>query len=107
MKIAREKLADVPGLVRCETCDGDTMAALAVDLTHTVYQHEQQYGPYCAIQDYIDCPPEVVYQYMANVHSLSEWTYSVRNLRETDTPGLYEGIDSIDERTKIFCKVVA
>ena len=44
---------------------------------------------------------------MANVHSLSEWTYSVRDFRETDTPGLYEGIDSIDAQTKIFCKVVA
>jgi hypothetical protein len=107
MKIAQEKLADVPGLVRCETCDGETMAAMAIDMTHTVYRHEQQYGQYCAIQGYINCPPDIVFRYMANVHSLSEWTYSIRNFRDTDTPSLYEGVDLIDERTKIFCKVVA
>jgi hypothetical protein len=107
MKIAQEKLADVPGLVRCETCDSEAMAALAVDMTHTVYQHEQQYGAFCPIQSYIDCPPDVVFRYMANVHSLSEWTYSVRNFCETETPGLYKGVDSVDEQTSIFCTVVA
>jgi hypothetical protein len=107
MKIAQEKLIDIPGLVRCENCDGDTMAALAVEMTHTVYQHDQQYGAYCAIQDYIECPPEVVYRYMANVHSLSEWTYSVRDFHETATLGLYEGIDAVGSQTKIFCRVIA
>src|SRR5262249_6456227 len=106
MKIAEEQLADVPGLVRCENCDDETMAAMAVDMTHAVYQHEQQYGQYCAIQDHIECPPDKVYRYMANVHSLSEWTYSVRNFRETGTLGLYEGVDLVDKQTKIFCKVV-
>jgi hypothetical protein len=107
MKIVQEKLADVPGLIRCESHDGDEMAAIAMEMTHTVYPHEQQYGPYCAIQEYIDCPPEVVYRYMANVHSLSEWTYSVRDFEPTEAPGLYEGLDSLDTNTKIFCKVVA
>jgi hypothetical protein len=107
MKIAQEKLSDIPGLVRCENCDGDTMAALSVEMTHTVYYHDQQYGTYCAIQDYIECPPEAVYRYMANVHSLSEWTYSVRDFHETETPGLYEGIDAVGSQTKIFCRVIA
>jgi hypothetical protein len=107
MKIAEEHLAELHGLVRCETCDADTMAAMAADMTHSVYQHEQQFGTYCAIQDYIDCPPHDVYRYMANVHSLSEWTYSVRDFRETGTRNLYQGIDFVDERTRIFCKVVA
>ena len=107
MKIAQEKLIDIPNVVRCENCDADTMAALAVEMTHTVYQHDQQYGTYCAIQDYIECPPEAVYRYMANVHSLSEWTYSVRDFHETATPGLYEGIDAVGSQTKIFCRVIA
>lgn len=107
MKIDQEKLADVPGLIRCEVHDGDAMAAHTIELTHTVYPHQQVYGQYCSIQEHIDCPPDVVFAYMANVHSLSEWTYSVRDFEPTDTPGLWRGLDSLDEGTRIFCKVVA
>jgi hypothetical protein len=83
------------------------MAARTIELTHTVYPHDEIYGPYCSIQDYIDCPPELIYEYMSNVHSLSEWTYSVRGFRETSTPGLYCGLDSLDSDTKIYCRVDA
>jgi hypothetical protein len=107
MKIDQEKLADIAGLVRCETHDGDTMAAQAVEMTHSVYKHEQQYGQYCSIQEHIDCPPDLVYEYMSNVHCLSEWTYSVRDFKPTEKAGLYEGIDSLDANTKIFCEVFA
>jgi len=107
MKIDQGKLADISGLIRCETHDGDEMSAQAVEMTHTVYPHEQIYGDYCSIQAYIDCPPEKVFAYMADVHSLSEWTYSVRDFQHTETPELWEGVDSLDANTKIFCKVAA
>jgi hypothetical protein len=107
MKIDPEKLAEIPALIRCEVYDGDAMAAHTIELTHTVYPHQQQYGQYCSIQEYIDCPPDLLFQYMASVHSLSEWTYSVRDFQPTATPELYEGKDSLDSDTKIFCKVIA
>ncbi len=107
MKIDESKLADTPGLIRCESHDGDAMAAHTLELTHSVYKHDQIYGDFCPIQAHIDCPPEKVFAYLANVHSLSEWTYSVRDFEPTETPGLYEGKDSLDADTKIFCKVVA
>ena len=107
MKIDQSKIAHIPGLIRCETHSGDDMSAVAMEMTHTVYPHDQQYGQYCSIQEYIDCPPDEVFQYMANVHCLSEWTYSVRDFRTTEQPGLWEGVDSLDANTKIFCKVEA
>ncbi len=98
-------LADVPGLVRVEDYDRDAIGERIVDLTHAVYPHDQQYGEYCTIQGWIDCPPEKVFAYMADPYSLCEWTYSVRELRPAGKPGLYVGVDS--GRTPIYCKTVA
>jgi len=98
-------LSDISGLVRCEDLDREQLAERITELTHTVYPHEQVYGPYCTIHAHIDCPPEKVFAYMANPLSLIEWTYSVRELVPTSTPGLYVGVDA--GRTPIYCKTVA
>ena len=105
MPIDPQALADIPGLVRCEDVNRDELAALTLDMTHAVYPHDDIYGEYCSIQGFIDCPPQLVYEYMANIHSLEEWTYSVRDLRRISADGLYEGRDAIG--SKFFCRVQA
>jgi hypothetical protein len=98
-------LRGVEGLVRCEEFDREALGERITEMTHTVYPHEQVYGPYCTIHAHIDCPPEKVFAYMANPFSLVEWTYSVRELTPTSTPDLYLGVDS--GRTPIYCRTVS
>lgn len=98
-------LAEVPGLVRCEQYDREALGERITELTHTVYPHEQVYGEYCTIHAHIECPPRTLFEYMANPLSLLEWTYSVRKLKPTSTPGLLVGVDAAD--TPLYCRTVA
>ena len=98
-------LSGIEGLVRCEEFDREALGERITEMTHTVYPHEQVYGQYCTIHAHIDCPPDKVFEYMANPFSLLEWTYSVRELRRTAKSDLYVGVDS--GNTPIFCKTVS
>jgi len=96
-------LAGIPGLVRCEQFDREAIAELLTEMTHGAYPHQQVYGDYCTVHAHIDCPPERVFSYLANPYSLLEWTYSVRSLQPTPTPGLLVGVDAQD--TPLYCRV--
>jgi len=98
-------LQGIEGLVRCEEFDREALGERITEMTHTVYPHEQVYGPYCTIHAHIECPPEKVFAYMANPFCLIEWTYSVRELVATSRPDLYVGVDS--GKTPIYCKTVS
>lgn len=98
-------LADIPDLVRCEQFDREALGERITEMTHTVYRHEQVYGPFITIHEHIDCPPADVFSYMANPYSLLEWTYSVRELRRTETAGLLVGVDS--GATPIYCRTIS
>lgn len=98
-------LESIPELVRCEDFDREALGERITEMTHTVYRHEQVYGPYITIHEHVECPPEDVFRYMANPYSLLEWTYSVRELRPAGPAGLLVGVDS--GRTPIYCRTVA
>jgi len=105
MKIADSRhLTGIAGLVRCEEFSREQLGELVTEMTHTVYPHDQVYGQFCTVQAHIDCPPDDVFAYMANPLSLIEWTYSVRALRETETPDLLVGVDA--GGTRIYCRTV-
>lgn len=96
---------DIKGLRRVETTNKNEMGGIMADITHAVYSHDDVYGDYCPIQSYINCPPEKVFEYMSNPHSLLEWTYSMRKFEKTETEGLYLGKDRIGDNTDIYFKV--
>ena len=98
-------LAGISDLVRCEEFDREALGERVTELTHTVYPHEEIYGPFVTIHAHVDCPPDDVFSYMANPYSLLEWTYSVRELAPSGTPNVLVGVDS--GRTPIYCKTVA
>jgi hypothetical protein len=100
-----EGLSGIQGLVRCERYDREALGELITELTHTVYPHNQVYGPYCTIHAHIDCPPDAVFEYMANPLSLVEWTYSVRELRPTGVADLYVGVDAV--QTPLYCRTIS
>jgi len=95
----------IEGVHRIETTNKQTMGGLMADITHAVYPHDQIYGEYCPIQAYIDCPPEKVFEYMANPLCLLEWTYSMRKFDRLTEDGLFVGKDRIGDNTDIYFKV--
>ncbi len=107
MSADEKQMAAIEGLTRVESTAKEEMVGILAELTHAVYPHEDLYGEFCSIQSYIDCPPEKVFQYMADTRSLEEWTFSVRDFQPADEKDLYVGVDKIGERTKIYCKAVS
>jgi hypothetical protein len=107
MTTVLDALDRLPGVHRVENCPKDRLTSLAMDMTHAVYPHDQVYGEYCSIQDYVDCPPEAAYEYLADVYTLAEWTYSIRDLVPTDDQAVFMATDQIGGTTKIYVKVDA
>ncbi|HMF19461.1 MAG TPA: hypothetical protein VKE98_19795 [Gemmataceae bacterium] len=102
-------LADIdrlPGVHRIENCSKEQMTSLAMEMTHAVYPHDEVYGQYCPIQDYINCPPEKAFEYLADVYTLEEWTYSTRDFKPVSDDGLFVGLDRLGSTTKIYVRVV-
>lgn len=99
-------IAGVEGLVRCETTPREEAFALAHSLTKESFTYDEIYGRFCTVHEYIDAPPEDVYEFLTDYRSLNEYTYSTRDFRPTGTDGLYVGRDTlIDEETEIFMRI--
>jgi hypothetical protein len=97
----------LPGVHRIENCSKEQMTSLAMEMTHAVYPHDEVYGQYCPIQDYVNCPPEKAFEYLADVYTLAEWTYSTREFKPAGDDGLFVGLDRLGSTTKIYVRVVA
>ncbi len=102
-----DEIDRIPNVRRFETFPKDELQAHVMELTHAAYPHDEIYGGYCSLEEHIDCPPELVYRYLADVRCLAEWTYSLRNFAPVDDDGLFVSYDKIGGKTKIFTKVVA
>lgn len=80
------------------------MQGLCMEMTHAVYPHDQIYGKYCTLEEYVDCPPEEAFKYLSNTYNLAEWTYSMRNFGEMDETGLVMSLDRIGGETEIYTR---
>ncbi|WP_330178579.1 SRPBCC family protein [Nocardia sp. NBC_01503] len=107
MKIDEQKLSAIPGLVRGEEVGVDEVLARCAAVTQADYTYADFYREFCTVQGFIECPPRDVFDYLADIHSLSEWTYSTRDFEPTELPDVYQGVDTLGVDTKIFAKVVA
>jgi hypothetical protein len=100
------ELTRIPGLQRIEQFSREAMAAHCMEETRAVYPHDMVYGRFCTIEEYINCPPDLTFEYLADPYSLHEWTWSTRNFKPTETPGLLVGSDELADNTRLFCKTV-
>jgi hypothetical protein len=107
MSITDIPVTDIPGLTRIETTPAEQMMPVVAKLTQEHYSHEQVYGRFCNVQSYIAAPPDEVFDYMANLESLADWTYSLRDFRPAAKPGQLVARDMIGQDTNIYCEVVA
>jgi 3-oxoacyl-[acyl-carrier-protein] synthase III len=99
-------LGSIDGLIRSEQTSPQDCFETMQRLTKPSYTHEEIFGQYCSLGEYIDVPYEVVFEYCANVHSLEEWTFSVRDLQHVGG-GLYRGREAIQPNTEIFIRADA
>ena len=100
-------ILDIPDLKQVETFSKSHTQSLCMEETHAVYPHDDVYGDYCTLEEYVDCPPDEAFAYLSNTRCLEEWTYSLRDFEETATQNLYVSWDKIGGETKIYTKTVS
>ncbi|MBO0885155.1 MAG: SRPBCC family protein, partial [Mycobacterium sp.] len=97
----------IDGVVRIETASLEQTAPTFMAKLRSVYPHDEVFGQYCTVNDYIDCPPDELFGYMADTRSLEEWTYTLRGFTPTDEPGLWQAYDRLLPDTKIYARTIA
>ena len=103
----------IEGLIRIETTAKEQATPLIMEQMRSVYPHDMVFGEYCTVNDYIDCPPDELFDYMSDTRSLEEWTYSLRGFAPTEEEGLWVAHDKLgaaNERqtgSPIFTRTVA
>lgn len=99
-------IASIDGLVRGETTSREEAFALAQSLTKESYTYDEVYGRFVTVHEYIDAPPEDIYEYLTDYRSLNEYTYSTRDFRPISEDGLHVGKDILlDDETKIYMRI--
>lgn len=100
------EIADVPGLLRWETTPREEALELAGQLSKESFTYDEVYGGFVTVHEYIDAPPEAVYEYLTDERNLNQYTYSTRDFAPTGTPGVFVGRDTLlDDQTKIFLRI--
>jgi hypothetical protein len=88
-------LDEIDGLIRIETSPKEQATPIIMERMRSVYPHDQVFGTYCTVNDYIDCPPDELFDYLTDTRCLEEWTYSLRGFTPTDEPGLWLAHDRL------------
>jgi hypothetical protein len=85
----------IEGLIRIETTSKEQATPIIMEGMRSVYPHDAVFGEYCTVNEYIDCPPDELFDYLADTRSLEEWTYSLRGFMPTEEPGLWIAHDKL------------
>src|SRR5690349_1681521 len=92
-------LEDIPdlidGVTRIETSPREKATPIIMDMMRSVYPHDQVFGQYCTVNDYVECPPDELFDYLSDTRCLEEWTYSLRGFTPTEEPGLWLAHDRL------------
>jgi len=93
----------IDGVIRIETSPREKATPMIMEMMRSVYPHDQVFGEYCTVHDFIDCPPDELFEYLADTRSLAEWTYSTRGFTPTEEQGLWQANDLLGSpETKIY-----
>jgi len=66
----------IDGVVRIETAPLEETAGMFFGEMRSVYSHDDVFGQYCTVNEYVDCPPDELFKYLSDTRSLEEWTYT-------------------------------
>jgi hypothetical protein len=84
MPHATEAILD--GVHRAERLSWPELDALLAPLIKSSYPHDEVHGEHCFLGDHIAAPYDAVFDYCADVRSLSEWTVNIGPLERIDGP---------------------
>ncbi|MGW3655784.1 SRPBCC family protein [Streptomyces sp. NPDC005151] len=99
-------IKNVEGLLRWETTPREEAIAIAAGMSKPSFTYDEVYGQFVTVHQYIDAPPEKVYEYLTDVRNLNEYTYSTRDFAPTEVPDVYVGRDTLlDDETKIYMRI--
>lgn len=93
----------IKGLFRAEEYSTADANARFDRETKERYSHEEIFGPWWNVNAYIDVPVEYAYDYVANLYSIEEWSYGIRDLKHIGQ-GIYRGHDRWAKDTEIFVR---
>jgi hypothetical protein len=96
----------IPGLLTCETRDLQSPEFMRewASMSKDMYPRAEVFGEYCTCHIHIDCPIEMAYEYISNVHSLEEYTASTRSFAHLGG-GIYKGEDRLARNTPLYMQV--
>jgi hypothetical protein len=97
----------IDGVVRIETSPLEQTAPMFLAKMRSAYPHDDVFGQYCTVNDYVDCPPDELFEYLAHTQSLEEWTYTLRDFTPTEESGLWLAYDRLLPDTEIYTRTVA
>ncbi|VAW95240.1 hypothetical protein MNBD_GAMMA21-1426 [hydrothermal vent metagenome] len=99
-------VSEIPGLYLCEQHGIPDVSKKLQDMTKEKYNHDEIFANYCHLGEYVHCPVDMAYQYCANVYSLEEWCFSLRNFQHIGG-GLYKGQEALANDTVIYIRAEA
>ncbi len=67
------------------------------------YNHDEIFGKWWTVGEFIDVPHDFAYEYVSNPYSLEEFSYGIRDLKHIGQ-GIYQGQDRFTKNTEIFVK---
>ena len=88
----------IDGVIRIETSPREKATPIIMEMMRSVYPHDEVFGEFCTVNSYVDCPPDELFDYLADTRSLEEWTYSLRGFAPTEEPGLWFAYDRLGSR---------
>lgn len=94
---------EIPGLYSSEDHDIPAVLAKMESMTKETYDHQEIFGEFCHLGEYIAVPLDIVFEYAANVHSLEEWTFSLRKCEHIGG-GVYKGVENLANETVIYVR---
>lgn len=97
-------LDQISGLYLSEQYSVEEIQKKLISETKESYSFDEVHGTYCNVDEVIDCSVEDAYRYAANVYSLEEWTYSLRDVKPEGN-GLYRARENLAPNTDIYVRV--
>ena len=72
--------------------------------TKESYSHEEIFGEFCNIVQYIHRSRNTVFKYLANIFNMEEWTFSIRDFKRVKAD-LYLASDVLVKDTPIYFRI--
>ena len=57
----------IEGVTRIETSPREQATPIIMEMMRSVYPHDDVFGRYCTVNEYVDCPPDELFAYLTSI----------------------------------------